>query len=162
MADLKHVKGLAQLESFLLELPAKIERNILRGALRAGARLIQKQAQANVSRRSGKTAASIKVGTRAEGGRVIAYVRVKDHKGAWLEYGTRPHAIKPKNRKALAIGGNVVEQVSHPGARPHRFLRPAFDGQADAALVAVAGYIRERLATEHGLDTADVKIGEEA
>jgi hypothetical protein len=37
MADLKHVKGLRGARPFLQELPPKIERNVLRGALRAGA-----------------------------------------------------------------------------------------------------------------------------
>lgn len=156
MADLKYVKGLAQLESFLQQLPAKIERNVLRGALRAGARTIQARAIANVRKRSGATAKSIKVGTRAAGGQVTAYVRVKDFKGIWLEYGTRPHRIEPKNRKSLSIGGHAVEHVDHPGAKPHRFLRPAMDQSANGALVAAAEYMKKRLSEERGLDTLDI------
>jgi len=29
---------------------------------------------------------------------------------------TKPHVIKPKNKKALAFGGVVVKQVNHPGS----------------------------------------------
>ncbi|MBK0062392.1 MULTISPECIES: phage virion morphogenesis protein [unclassified Acinetobacter] len=36
---------------------------------------------------------------------------------------TKPHIIKPKNKKALAFGGGVYKQVNHPGsnipARPY-------------------------------------------
>jgi HK97 gp10 family phage protein len=164
MADDRYlyVKGVDEITSFLSQVAPKIQRNVLRGALRAGARLVQKQAQANIHSASGRTAKSIKVGTRTAGTEVTAYVRVKDHKGKWLEYGTRPHVIRPKNRKALVIGGKVVEQVNHPGARPRAFLRPALDGQAYAAVVAAGEYMKERLATKNGLDTSEVQIGEES
>jgi len=47
----------------------------------------------------------------------------------YVEYGTLPHIIKPKNGKALAfkIGKNdvVVKEVHHPGTRPNPFIRNA-------------------------------------
>jgi HK97 gp10 family phage protein len=162
MADLAHVKGLADLQKFMDELAPKMERNVLRGGLRAGARVVQTEAKSRIHSISGETAKSVKVGSRARGGEVIAYVAVSSHKGKWLEYGTRPHKIKPKNRKALAIGGNVVEEVDHPGAKPHPFLRPALDARAGAAVVAVGEYVKKRLADKHGLDTSDVNISEES
>lgn len=159
MAEFIHVKGFAELETFLRQLPAKVERNVLRGALRAAAKIIQARAKANVRKRSRATEKSIKVGSRSQGGQVTAYVRVKDFKANWLEYGTRPHQIKPKNGKALAIAGKVVEHVNHPGARPYPFLRPALDQGAPLALIAAAEYMKQRLATKEGLDTSDVQIG---
>jgi len=42
-------------------------------------------------------------------------------------FGTRPHAITAKNKKALAfkMGGNnvVVKSVMHPGTRPNPFIQ---------------------------------------
>jgi phage virion morphogenesis protein len=42
---------------------------------------------------------------------------------------TRPHVIRPRNKKALAFGGRVVKKVNHPGstipARPFYVLSPA-------------------------------------
>lgn len=39
---------------------------------------------------------------------------------------TRPHEIRPRNKKALAFGGRVVKKVNHPGsdipARPYLML----------------------------------------
>jgi hypothetical protein len=41
-------------------------------------------------------------------------------------------------------------------------MRPALDGQSSAAVVAAGEYIKKRLATKHGLDTADINIEAEA
>lgn len=162
MAELTHVKGLADLDRFLQELAPKIERNVLRGGVRAAARLVQARARANIHLVSGATAKSVVVGARARGGEVVGYVAVKSHKARWLEYGTRPHKIRPKNGKALRIGGSFVEEVDHPGAKPHPFLRPALDANVQSAVVAMAEYMKQRLATKHGLDTSDVQIGEQS
>lgn len=44
-----------------------------------------------------------------------------------VEFGTRPHEITPKNKKALAfkVGGKnvVVKSVMHPGTKPNPFVR---------------------------------------
>ena len=44
----------------------------------------------------------------------------------FVEFGTPPHVIKPKDKKALHWGGKngpVVKQVNHPGTRPNPFIR---------------------------------------
>lgn len=60
--------------------------------------------------------------------------------GKYVEFGTPPHVIRPKNRKALKFetnrkerlgkGGkpNIVfaKEVQHPGTRPQPFIRPTF------------------------------------
>lgn len=75
------------------------------------------------------------------GGRTGPDGRVNDpRKYAHLvEFGTDPHVIQPKNKKALAFGRGageagaqnidreVVAIVDHPGNRPTPFLRPAYD-----------------------------------
>ena len=47
-----------------------------------------------------------------------------------VEYGSRPHDIKPNEKKALAFekGGEkvVVKRVKHPGNKAQPFLEPAF------------------------------------
>jgi hypothetical protein len=37
-------------------------------------------------------------------------------------------------------------------------MRPALDQQAQAAVIATAEYMKNRLATKEGLDTADIVI----
>ncbi|MTV59152.1 hypothetical protein GM547_13990, partial [Streptococcus pneumoniae] len=49
-----HIKGGAELNKFLQQLPAKIEQSVLRGALRAGANVVMAEAKANVPVDSGQ------------------------------------------------------------------------------------------------------------
>lgn len=48
-----------------------------------------------------------------------------------VEFGTAPHVILPKNKKALAFGPKgaktVVKRVNHPGTRAQPYLFPAFE-----------------------------------
>lgn len=160
MSDLVNVKGLADLQKFLDELPVKMEKNIMRGALRAGMKEIAPLAAANVHSVSGKLAAGLKIGTSAKGGTVMAKLRTKGPHGylaRFVEFGTAAHYIPAKKGSALSFGGLLVKSVSHPGAKPHPFMRPALDQQAQAAVVASAEYIKTRL-TKQGLDTSDVMI----
>jgi len=155
---LVHVKGLDELQRFLDKLPAKLEQNVMRGALRAGANVIKPVAAANIHSVSGETARSLKVRSGARGGRVTASVYTRHFVAPFLEWGTKPHTIKATNRKALAIGGAYFESVEHPGARPHPFLRPAMDTQAQAAVLAAGEYVKQRLATKEGIDTAGITL----
>lgn len=51
--------------------------------------------------------------------------------GEYVEFGTRPHTIYPKNKKMLAfkVGGKMVfaRKVNHKGSRPYPFMQPAFE-----------------------------------
>lgn len=152
-----HVKGLAELGRFLDALPVKIEKNIMRSALRAGATVLAKAARESVHKVSGATAKSIKVGTKVKGGRVIAYVKAKHFTARFLEWGTRPHFIAARSAKALSVGGVFRTGVEHHGARPFPFMRPALDTRIVEAVVAVGEKIKQRL-TKEGLDVADVKV----
>jgi HK97 gp10 family phage protein len=46
-----------------------------------------------------------------------------------VEYGTAPHVILPKNKKALYWPGasHPVSKVNHPGTRAQPFMRPALE-----------------------------------
>ncbi len=183
-----HVKGLEDLQKFLDTLPAKVEANIIRGALRAGLKKIKNKAEINIESKSGELAAGLRIYTRIKQGvvkSVLATRGLSGYKAMWVEYGTRPHLIKVQedekkinyrlsarrgylvreslttiNRRSLEIGSKFVGPVvHHPGAKPHPFMRPALDSEGQNAVLAVADYIRARLAAKHGLDTADVEIG---
>lgn len=187
MSDTVNVKGLSDLQKFLDQLPAKIERNIIRGALNAGAKPILDAAKANAptARPSTENAKdrggyhgalrdSLRISSKIANGRNILFDgqkvvvsvkaggRKKDgadvYYAGWVEYGTRPHIIKARPGGKLYFGQAFYDFVMHPGAKARPFLRPAFDSQANAAIIASAEYIKKRLATKHGLDTADIAI----
>jgi HK97 gp10 family phage protein len=62
-----------------------------------------------------------------------------------VEFGTKPHVIRPKRKKALAFfggtskvlgggGANMVRRkVNHPGNRPFRFMRNALEAKLPRA-----------------------------
>lgn len=173
----QNVTGLKELQQFLDALPAKMEANILRGALRAGAKVQLTRAKELVpvesdgphpgalrdSLRIGKTSIKNgvmkipvvagsrkkpKPGSKAE---AKAVGRVDAYWARWVEFGTAAHFIKPKNRKSLFFAGLAREVINHPGAKPKPFMRPALDATLQAAVAAVGEYIRKRL-TKEGID----------
>lgn len=177
MADETTITGGRQLHELLQSLPAKIEKNIMRAALRAGAAVIRDEARAQAPVDMGDLRRSIRVSASARGGTVKASVKAGDKKAFYahmVEYGTKPHLIKVReedrpinyrltrkrgalthvsmrtiNRRGLMIGTNFVgPKVEHPGARPSPFMRPALDNASDKAIKAVADKVRERLTKE--------------
>lgn len=169
MSNLINISGGKQLAEFLNQLPLKIERNIMRSALRAGASVIAKEAKINAPIKSGNLKKSIRTGSNTRRGYVEAYIaaggrRSKDgklKKGAFyaqfIEYGTATHFIKPKNKKKLSFvakdGTNVnTFSVNHPGIQAKPFMRPALDSKGAQAVSAVTEKIRARL-TKQGINT---------
>lgn len=150
MAD-ETIKGGRELDAMLATLAAKVEKNIMRAALRAGANEFKAEIKANAPVHKGDLRGSVRVSTRAKRGTVYASVKVGNKK-AWyaqlVEFGTKPHKIAPKAAGGLLIGGHVVGAVNHPGAKPHPFMRPALDSKSAAAVQAVAAKVRERLTKE--------------
>lgn len=168
-----HIEGGKELDKMLQTLPTKLEKNIMRAALVAGARVIMKEAKAHapVGRPSnvnaklyggyagalrdsvrvtsgfskkGAAYASVKAGGRTKKGADVFYAHI-------VEYGARSHTIKPRGKR-MEIGDKFVAgAVEHPGVRPRPFMRPALDNRLDEALQVVTERIRKRLQKE-GVD----------
>ena len=154
------VTGLSELQAFLDQLPAKVEQNIMRAALRQGANVVKAEAMANVPVKSGLLKAGLKVSTKSRRGVVTANVKATGkhaYLARWIEYGTAAHFIKPKNARSLFWAGLMRDGVDHPGSAPKPFLRPALESQAQAALLAVGEAIKKRL-TRQGLDASGVDL----
>lgn len=154
-----HIKGGAELQQFLGQLPEKLARNILRSALRKGARVVQLAAKARVPVKTGTLRAGLKVkGSLRYNVAKATVITTGRHAylARWLEYGTQAHTITAGKGKFLALltGSHPVKSVEHPGIRPRPFMRPALDSQAHAAVAAVAAQIRARL-TKAGIDLPD-------
>lgn len=152
MAELQ-VKGLAELHKALQQVPEQLEKKVLRNALRAGANVMKKAAQDRVPVKSGALRKSIKVKTSARKGRyrLKATISAGDEDAYYahmVEFGTAAHIIKPAKKKSLFFGGVAREQVEHPGAAPHPFMRPALDAASEAAVNAFAESVRRRLGKE--------------
>ncbi len=164
MADGTYVKGLDQVGYYLREAPDKLARNVVRGGLRRGARIVQAAARQNVHSVSGKLAKGLKIGTSYRNGVVKATVRATGehafiaHIVEWT--GAKPHTIRAKGNGWLYFGGKFVKEVDHPGIPKRPFLRPALDANVGPVVIAAAEYMRDRLASDAGLDTADLEFEE--
>lgn len=161
MSEFVHVKGLSELQRFLDVLPAKIEQNIMRSALRAGANVVKDEAKNNVPVKSGLLRDGLKVSTRSRRGVVSASVKATGKHAfvaKWVEFGTAAHRIVPKAAKSLFFGGMFAEGIDHPGSNAKPFMRPALDNRAQDAIVAVGEKIKKRL-TKAGIEGAgDVEL----
>lgn len=178
MAGDTHIAGLSDLYQAMQQLPAKVEGNMMRGALRAGLKVMQGAAQSKVPVDDGDLRDSIRIRFK---GRSQAYgwVRLElvaggkkaPHAG-WVEHGTAEHMIASKhkvqrktrrglrdmslktmnkmlNAGSLVIGNQLVGPVVlHPGAKPKPYMRPTLDSSQTQALTAVADYLTARLPKE--------------
>jgi len=84
-----------------------------------------------VNRRTGHTGESIQAEFKDVPGGAEAQVGPESEVGPWIEFGTEPHTILPKNRQALFWEGaeHPVKRVEHPGTKPRPFMRPSLDEQ---------------------------------
>lgn len=151
------ILGGKALAKALSELPLKIERNIMRSALRAGASVIAAEARRNVPVDTQELKRSIRTSSNSKRGMVEANAVVgnrKSKKGwyaTFVEFGTAPHLIRAgKNKPVLSfrdLNGvwHQALEVNHTGAKAKPFMRPALDTKGEEAVKAVADRIRERL-----------------
>ena len=172
------IRGQANLDQVLRELPEALRSKFGRGALRVMAEVIADEAQ--VLTQSDEVRDSIKTSNREQDGLVTAKVKTVGpgaYLAPWEEFGTALHIIRfkgaapagktvatvrrlnstikeqgaelGKRRGSLKIGNSYVgNAVIHPGARAHPFMRPALDNKFDAAVDAAADYIRARIERE--------------
>ena len=175
MSDDIRVQGLAELHKALQTLPARIEANIMRGALRAGANVVKATVRnmtpvgppsaTNAKRYGGRRGLlrdSTRVSVRYSRGTVTATVgtggKVKGGGDAYyarfVHNGTRRHLIKARKPggKLKLFGSRFVPSVMHPGSRANPWVDRAFRASDRAAIVAVGNYVAQRLRAQHGLD----------
>lgn len=155
-----HVTGLSELAQFLDELPGKLQANVLRGAMRAGLKPVLAEAKYGAAFATGVLRDGLKISTANKAGVVTGSIKAKGPHGFlanFVEYGTGANRTKPLLSPRRKWPANRRGQPARP------FMRPALDGQAEAAVIAAAEYMKDRLATKHGLDTAGILIeGDEA
>ena len=149
------INGLEELQKMLDQLPVNVEKKVVRGALRAGQKVVLDQAKATIHNVSGELANSLRISTRAgKDGKISSRV-VAGNKTAFyahmVEFGTAKHLIKPKSRKSMVIAGMMREVVNHPGAKKKPFMRPAADAAAhenSEAITAFKKYLARRINKE--------------
>lgn len=118
------------------EYPDKLDR-ALQVATPKAANTVEEAYKQTIPRKTGRTAATIGSVIEPKPDGATAYIGTSDEIAQYLEYGTRPHRIVPRNAKALRfeIGSRIVfaKSVNHPGTSAHNSLLKA--SQASQSLV---------------------------
>lgn len=129
MSTVSEVKGLEDLISKLNSLPEKLEKKVLRAAIRKGANIIRDKARAYVPVDTGELRKSITVS------------------GAKYRKGTIALSIKPRKNKKRGISvfyGKFIEYgTSKMAAKP--FMRPAYDEAEKEVLDVVINDIKSKV-----------------
>ena len=104
-------------------------------------RKVVKNSAFNIERNA-KSSASVKTGhlrrsISTKMGDMEATIHTSNLKYApMVEFGTRPHIIRAKNKKALYWKGakHPIRRVNHPGSKAKPYLIPAFEKEKDQFL----------------------------
>lgn len=112
-------------------LPIRVQKNIMNGATRAGAKVVSDEAKRRVSKKSGQLKKSIGITKRRSKNKEFVIFGVSPRKGG----------------KNSGWYGRFVEMgTSKMSAKP--FLRPAAEAKQGEAVKASKKYIQERLPKE--------------
>lgn len=90
------IVGGRELEQLLQTLPVKMEKNIMRSALRAGGAVLRDKARQFVPQEDGDLLRSIRITSRVRKGQVQIGVKAGNaqvYYAGMVEYGTRPHYV---------------------------------------------------------------------
>lgn len=130
MSDLK---GFKELSKTLKNLDGKQKQKVVRRGNAKMAQIIAKEMKMKAPKNSGNLKKSITYNNkRMRSGGFFAKVgafktaRADGFYARFVEFGTKKHEIKPKNRKVLRVNGGFSKSVTHKGARPKPFLESAF------------------------------------
>lgn len=132
------LSGFEDVERLLNTFPEKVEKRLIKGALRKGALVLKKIAKSNAPVGTGKLRRSL---AHRTGRGPIAQVYVKGGKdGGWyanfVERGTEKHSLR-KGAK-LARGTKQDQTIIHPGTRANPFLSKSLDQGYEQTLNAIA------------------------
>ena len=98
---------------------------------------IEKNAKSNLTKNKSVATGHLRRGISTDIKGLGATIHTSNIKYApGVEYGTKAHIIKAKNKKALYWKGakHPVKQVNHPGSKAKPYLIPAFEKEKDQFL----------------------------
>ena len=128
-----------ELNKFSVEIPKLYEKNeaLIRQTVKNSAFNIQKNAKSNLTKNKSVDTGHLRRGISTDIKGLGATIHTSNIKYApGVEYGTKAHVIRPKNKKVLYWKGakHPVKKVNHPGSKAKPFLIPAFEKEKDQFL----------------------------
>ena len=175
MAELVNVKGLKELQESMKALSANVSKNVLRGAVNAGARVIRDQARANapvlhaaipshqppgtlkrsivasfIRERSSQTQSmyyvTVRQGKKYRGQGKRQTMSQDAYYGAWVELGH--YFVGHKSQNATWSKHRKAQHSRGIYVPPHPYLRPAFDAKKQDSVEAMRRYLMDRIPVE--------------
>ena len=128
-----------ELNKFSVKIPKLYEKNeaLVRQTVKNSAFNIEKNAKSNLTKNKSVDTGHLRRGISTDIKGLGATIHTSNIKYApGVEYGTKAHIIRAKNKKALYWKGAKypVKQVNHPGSKAKPFLIPAFNQEKDQFL----------------------------
>ena len=162
MAELKNIAGLKELQDALQKLPENIAKNVLRGAVNAGAAIIRDEAKLKapilhdaIPEKSGPTQqtyfVTVRKGKKLQGQGKKGNKSQDAYYASWVEFGhwinTTGRAIgggrgKDAKRAAAVAAGHNKYVAAHP------YMRPAYEAKKFDAVEAIKAYLQKRIPKE--------------
>lgn len=168
MAEVQSFAGLKELQEALKQLPDRIAKNVLRGAVSAGAAVVRKQVVANAPLWTGpvgkghpkpgtlkKSIYQKQIGELSNNVKQTFFVGARRGKGyrekgqdayyaSWVEFG---HFFVPPRPKGVTRKAHRKENRSK-FVPAHPFIRPAFESKKVEAVEAIKAYLEKRIPDE--------------
>ena len=128
-----------ELNKFSVEIPKLYEKNeaLVRQTVKNSAFNIEKSAKSNLTKNKSVDTGHLRRGISTDIKGLGATIHTSNIKYApGVEYGTKAHIIRAKNKKALYWKGakHPVKKINHPGSRAKPYLIPAFEKEKDQFL----------------------------
>ena len=98
---------------------------------------IEKNAKSNLTKNKSVDTGHLRRGITTDIRGLEAIIHTSNIKYApMVEFGTKPHIIRAKNKKALYWKGakHPIKKVNHPGSKAKPYLIPAFNQEKDQFL----------------------------
>lgn len=128
MAITVKVLGVEAVKSELLQLPPALEKSVIRQMAQIAFDAAYRDA--NSHSKSGKLTQSL-FNRAIPNGREVGHDPTVAPHALFVHFGTRPHKIRPKDKKALRWAGPngfiFAREVNHPGYRGDPYLNRAAD-----------------------------------
>ena len=134
------IKNLRQIQDAFAKAPLEMTKNIVQAINKSGHKVLQEAKDRSVIQRTpvdtGRMIGSINVNFQKSG--LEAVIAADTEYADAVHEGTRPHIIRPRNKRILAwrdkqIGDwRVAREVHHPGTKAQPFMRWALDRSQSA------------------------------
>jgi len=126
----------------LEKLEEKIQKKLVRKAMRAGAKVLLEEAKARVPVKTGNLKKSLGINSRTKKGNIVMYISPREGKSAKYDgfYGRFVELGHILRERCKGKRGKIIKHIS-----PKPFLRPAFEAKGEEAVRVFTKTLKEEV-----------------